>query len=182
MIWSRPELQVLFVCTANICRSPLAEGLLRHRLRNEGLAKSVQVRSAGTAANPGLRSDPRAVEVAAEAGVPLGRIRSQRLTPKLLSRSDYILVMDRGQLEEVSRMSAALIDEHEDMTAAFTGTLALLGSYLPASEGGTNAPDIPDPYFGDVRGFRYVHDIIDRALEGFMEHISSRLESDSRGL
>ena len=180
MIWSRPELRVLFVCTANICRSPLAEGLLRHRLRAGGLGRRLQVRSAGTAAKRGQRPDPRVVEVAAEAGVPLGRIRSRRLTREMLSRSDYVLVMDRGQLGEVREMAAALVAENEDFSGHVAGRLELLGHFLPASVAGANAPDIPDPYFGDPQGFRDVHVMIDRAVDGFMEHIASRLGGESR--
>ena len=48
MFWWRPQLRVLFVCTANVCRSPLAEALLRHRLRSMGLGRRIAVASAGT--------------------------------------------------------------------------------------------------------------------------------------
>lgn len=178
MIWSRPELKVLFVCTANVCRSPLAEGLLRHRLRAVGLAHRVQVRSAGTAAIRGLRPDPRVEEVAAEAGVPLGRIRSRRLTPKMLSSSDYVLVMDRGHLEEIMGLRADSLDEKGGWPGHAAGTLELLGHFLPGGEVGADTPDIPDPYFGDLQGFREVHATIDSAVGGFLEHIGSRLLRD----
>lgn len=176
MIWTRPELRVLFVCTANICRSPLAEGLLRHRLRMDGLAARVQVHSAGTAAMRGLRPDPRVIQMAAEQGVRLGRIRSRRLTTKILSRSDYVLVMDRSQLEEIREM------DWNPPNDAVSGDVMLLGQFLPASEREASVPDVPDPYFGDPQAFRAVHAMIDMALTGFMQLIQSRLANDSRHL
>lgn len=169
MIWFRPELRVLFVCTANVCRSPLAEGLLRHRLRAMGLAGRVQVRSAGLHAGRGQRPDPRVVEMAAEAGVPLGRIRSRMLTPRMIRRSDYVLVMERGHLEGVERICAGL----DTGGGPWPGSITLLGSFLPLRNG--EVEEIPDPYFGDRQSFHDVHEMIDSALTGFLACVGARL-------
>lgn len=169
MIWFRPELRVLFVCTANICRSPLAEGLMRHRLRVMGLAGRVEVRSAGICAGRGQRPDPRVEELAAEAGVSLGRIRSRMLTPKMIQRSDYVLVMERGHLEGVERLCAGL----RAAGNAGPDNIALLGSFLPGRE--EELKDIPDPYFGDLRSFNDVYGLIDSALTGLLATIETHL-------
>ncbi len=170
MFWSRPDLQVLFVCTANICRSPLAEALLRHRLQAMGLAGRVQVSSAGTrVVQGGHRPDARMQALAAEAGVAMGRIRSRVLTPAMIQRSDYSLVMDRTHLKEAGRLC-------EGLDAGSFEPVRLLGSYLPGHGDGANIPDIPDPYFGDMQGFRLVYGQIDVAVSGLLVNIVSRLE------
>lgn len=170
MVWFRPELRVLFVCTANVCRSPLAEGLLRHRLRAIGLAGKVQVRSAGLRAGGGRRPDPRVLDMAAEAGVSLGRIRSRMLTPQMIRRSDYVLVMEQSHLEGVERLCAGL----PGADSALPDKVQLLGSYLSLQDGA--AVDIPDPYFGDLQSFHYVHEMIDSALISFLMSVRTRFE------
>jgi len=106
MFWSRPDVRVLFVCTANICRSPLAEALLRQRLRRMSLAGRVEVRSAGTSAVPARRPDPRVRRLAEEAGVALGRTRSRPLTREMIRRSDLVLVMPGAMLPRRTRRIA----------------------------------------------------------------------------
>lgn len=175
MIWFRPELRVLFVCTANVCRSPLAEGLLRHRLRAMGLAGRVQVRSAGVAASRGQRPDPRMREMAAEAGVSLGRIRSRMLTAGMVRRSDHVLVMERGHLDSVKRLCAALPVAGSSCpdTPDTPDNVQLLGRFLPLTGGVVE--EIPDPYFGDLQSFEAVYERIDSALTGLIACIESQL-------
>lgn len=181
MIRFRPELRVLFVCTANVCRSPLAEGLLRHRLRAMGLAGRVQVRSAGVCVGQrGRRADPRVERMAAEAGVSLARIRSRMLTPRMIRSSDYVLVMEREHLEDVRR----LCPEFPVGGGAFPGAaladttspnVQLLGSFLPFRDEDEHVKDIPDPYFGDLQSVADVHELIDAALTGFLACLEARL-------
>ncbi|MEX1198487.1 MAG: low molecular weight protein-tyrosine-phosphatase [Pseudohongiellaceae bacterium] len=176
MIWSRPEVRVLFVCTANICRSPLAEGLLRHRLRSTELAGRVQVRSAGTCVGQrGCRPDPRVEQLAAEAGVSLRRIRSRMLTLKMIRSNDYVLVMESRHLEDVGRLCIG----HPTGDHACPDNVQLLGRFIPFREAGMM--DIPDPYFGDSQGFDHVYEMIDAALTGFLVHLGSHFDN-SRNL
>lgn len=183
MFLSRPGLRVLFVCTANICRSPLAQALLRYRLRNIGLATRVRVRSAGTSALRAHRPDPRVLQLAAEAGVAVGRIRSRPLTREMIRSSDLVLVMERSQLEAVGRLCTDPGAGSGDSSGVAPGipghesgpeNVRLLGEFLPPAGIG-QIPEIPDPYFSDLQGFREVHDLIDLAVIGLAEHIASRL-------
>lgn len=181
MIWSRPELRVLFVCTANICRSPLAEGLLRHRLQALGLGRRVQVRSAGTqAVARDCRPDPRVEGLAAEVGVSLAGIRAKMLTPKLVRSSDYVLVMERRHQADARRLCAdsnargSIFSRQKLTEEQCSEKIQLLGSFLPSLH--ANVQDIPDPYFGDLQGFRNVHEMIDSAVAGFLSHIGMHFE------
>jgi protein-tyrosine phosphatase len=182
MIWARSDLQVLFVCTANICRSPLAEGLLRHRLRALNLGDRVQVLSAGThASQPGCRPDPRVEELAAEAGFSLAGIRAKMLTPKLIQSSHYVLVMERAHVRDVERLRHSTgknegifmrmgCTNEAGLDNDYVDNIRLLGSFLPPSH--DTVKDIPDPYFGDLKGFYNVHQLIDLAVTGFLRSIN----------
>ena len=96
--------RILFVCTENICRSPMAEGLLTHYLREMGLDGDFDVASAGTSASqPGSRPDPRAQKVAGQAGIDLSRMRATRFTDREFERSDMIVAMDDNNMRELQR-------------------------------------------------------------------------------
>lgn len=177
MNWFRPQLRVLFVCTANVCRSPLAEGLLRHRLRAMGLGGMVQVRSAGSNVGQiGRHPDPRVKKLAAEAGVSLSRIRSRKLTVAMIQRSDYVLVMERRHLEDIEHLYAVhepagkVYPENKSATKKKPVLVHLLGSFHPLQHD-ENGKDIPDPYFGDWQGFCDVYALIDSALTGFLARV-----------
>jgi protein-tyrosine phosphatase len=163
MIFGKPSLRVLFLCTANVCRSPLAEALLRHRLREAGLQRRIAVASAGTrAGQPGRRPDPRVARLCAERGVSLRGIRARAVTPSLLARSDRILVMESTHRDDLAALGVA---------ADTLDRVELLGAYL-ALPGSAAAPaPIPDPYFADPQGFLAVHELIDQAVLGFLDRV-----------
>lgn len=165
MIWWRPELRVLFVCRANVCRSPLAEAMLRQRLRVLGLSRRVQVRSAGTeVGQTGRPPDPRVARLAQEYGFPLGRIRARPITAELVAHSDYVLAMEASHLQALGHIVPAGHSQPD---------LRLLGDYLSPQLG--LEPEIPDPYFSDWPGFVEVFERIDLALEGLVIELSARL-------
>ena len=147
----RRKRQVLFVCTENICRSPLAEGVLRHHLELAGRGGEIRVISAGTrAAQPGVRPDQRAQRVAASAGIQLGRIRAQRVTPKVLVASELVLAMDAANLESLREICPP---EHQHK-------LTRLLDHHP----GADSRDVPDPYFGNIQQFEHVFQLIQQAV------------------
>jgi protein-tyrosine phosphatase len=143
--------RVLLVCTENICRSPMAEGLMRHHLQFAGLARSVRVSSAGTSASqPGARPDQRAQRLAASAGIDLGRIRASRVTQKELMLSDIILAMDRANLRDLIKVCPP--EQHYK--------ISLLLSHVPDK----HLEDVPDPYYGSYQGFEEVFHLLDSAV------------------
>ena len=94
---------ILFVCTGNTCRSPLAEAIARDEVRRRGW-QHVQVASAGVAARPGDGASEFAVSVAARHGVPLDAHRSQPLTPDLVGWADLVLAMGMSHVDGVRRL------------------------------------------------------------------------------
>jgi protein-tyrosine phosphatase len=153
------------VCTENICRSPLAEGLLRHHIQSSGLRGWVKVSSAGTRASmPGRRPDQRAQKVAAAAAVDLGRIRASKVTVHDLERSDYIFAMDRTNVRDLRLLCPP---EHQHK-------ISLLLHHLASSK----MDDVPDPYYGSVEGFKDVFLLIDAAVLG----VVAQLDNHDRSL
>jgi protein-tyrosine-phosphatase len=93
--------QVLIVCTANICRSPMVAGLLTQCLDAAGLGDQVIVRSAGTYAEPGKPAWPPVGELMAQYGVDLQRHRSQPISSEMVEAADLIIVMEEGQRQSI---------------------------------------------------------------------------------
>lgn len=122
---------ILFVCTGNTCRSPLAEGIARHELERRGW-QHVQVASAGVAARPGDGASAHAVRVAARHGVTLDAHRSQPLTPELVAWADLVLPMGSSHVGSVLRMGG------DDKTLT-------LGDF---ASGGDRGYSVRDPFGG----------------------------------
>lgn len=126
-------MNVLFLCTANICRSPVAEFFMRHLLQRLG-ATGITVSSSGTLAAPGYPADPIAARLAAERGVDMGPHKSRPLSPEDLSRADEIVVMERRH--------RGYLREHYPLIAPRVSLLLQAdgrGQDLPDPTGGTNA-------------------------------------------
>jgi protein-tyrosine phosphatase len=153
------KIGVLFVCLGNICRSPLAMGVFRHLVEQEGLTDRFEIDSAGTSSyHTGDGPDSRTVAVAAARGLRLEHAARQILADDL-ERFDYVLVMDDSNHTKVKRLTRA---------SQASAEVRLLRSFDEEAGGET---DVPDPYFGGREGFEDVHDMVERACRSLLDHI-----------
>ena len=150
--------RVLFVCLGNICRSPLAEAVFRHKVRERGVEGDFEIDSAGTSGyHSGAAPDRRSAETARRRGVELAG-QSRQLGAEDLRRFDYVIAMDGENLREIRALEAE---------AGGTARIHRLREWDPARSGA----DVPDPYYGGTGGFDEVHDIVDRSCEALLDHL-----------
>jgi protein-tyrosine phosphatase len=155
---SSSQTAVLFVCLGNICRSPLAEGVFRHLVDQEGLADRFEIDSAGTGAwHVGDPPDARSTLVAEQHGIVLDS-RARQVEPDDFERFDYIIVMDRDNLRTLERMS-----ENNGSEAR----IELLRMYEAERDG----DEVPDPYYGGSSGFEQVYKMVKRSCQGLLRHL-----------
>ena len=148
------------VCRANICRSPMAEGLLLLRAEREGLGKLLVVESAGTHVRlGGQRPDARAQRAVAGRGADISRLRSRQIQGKDFARHDLILGMDDTNRRYLLQACPA---EHSDKVALLLGF---------APEAGLE--EVPDPYFGNYAGFERVLELLEASVTGLLRHVQT---------
>ena len=151
-------LRLLMLCMGNICRSPMAEGALRARLREAGLADEVEVDSAGTGGwHAGDPPDPRAIATAAAHGVDIANLRARKLMPGDFDRFDWILCADRDNLAQAQAQ----------LSSAGRARAVLLREWAGCGEAG----EIPDPYTGGSREFELAWALADAAAMCIVERI-----------
>ena len=152
------KISVLMVCTANICRSPTAHGLMRSLIELNQMNGLIAVDSAGThIIQKGLTPDIRAQQVASQSGIDLSGLRCRKIQRKDFTRYDYILAMDN---ENFRILHGICPEEHRrkiSMIMHFAAESGLI--------------EVPDPYFGNVSGFERVFDMLEVATQGLVEHI-----------
>ncbi len=149
--------RLLVVCLGNICRSPMAEGALRHRLAQAGLDGEVAVDSAGLGAwHAGQPPDPRAIACAARHGVDIAHQRARQLCPADYADFDWLLCADHAVLEDVR--AAMPVD-------ARAKAVLMLGF-----GDGPGAP-VPDPYTGGQADFEHAWALVDGAAAAIVQSL-----------
>ena len=154
-------MRVLFVCLGNICRSPTAEGVLRHKLREAGLADHIEVASAGTGDwHVGKAPDKRSQAAARLRGYDLSAQRAQQVTRADFSAYDLILAMDNSNLRHLKALQPAKGKAELDL-------------FLRRYE--SEIDEVPDPYYDGDQGFEQVLDLIERATDRLVIELKGRL-------
>lgn len=159
------RVQILFVCTGNLCRSPMAEALLRQKLDTE-FHDRVIVISAGTHAMYDLPATFRGQEAAMFYEINLSQFRSQPITPHLLNHSDLILVMEPGHAEIIRQMNP---------TAA--PRTFLLREFARSSDLPPGNLEVMDPISGDQRVYLKVYQELNDEIERILPAIKRVIES-----
>ena len=153
---------VLFVCTANICRSPTAHGVFQQRVQAAGLADRVAISSAGTHQyHVGSPPDPRAVYHAAERGYDLSALRARAVRRDDFTSQDLILALDVDHLDWL-RLHGPTRERHR---------IELLTRYSQR----LRSDGVPDPYGGDAAAFEHVLDLVEDACDGLLAEVQTRL-------
>lgn len=160
---TNPDYRVMTVCLGNICRSPMAEAVLRRRIDEEGLADQVSVESAGTAGwHAGGNADPRARATLSAHGYDLDH-RARQFDREWFEGVDLILAMDQSNHDDLT----ALARRH----GVQSSHVRLMRSFDPDAD----HPEVPDPYYGGDDGFVAVLRMLEAASDGVIAHIRAEL-------
>ncbi len=152
---------LLFVCMGNICRSPTAEGVFRHKLRAAGLEGQVHTDSAGTHDyHVGKAPDQRSLAHALERGVDIGDLRARQVDSFDFEAFDYILAMDEANFDWLHAQAPSIAHPRIQPFLHYAST--------------SNTAWVPDPYFGGEAGFRQVYDLIENAANGLLSEVRQR--------
>lgn len=153
------KIKVLFVCMGNICRSPTADAVFRHHVKEAGVDHMIEVDSAGTHAyHIGDPPDHRAQNTALQRGYKMYDLRARAVQSNDFEEFDYILAMDKENLTLLQQRSP---QQH-------ISKIQLFMQY------GRNADadiEVPDPYFGGSQGFELVLDMVEEASQGLLAHL-----------
>lgn len=149
-------IKVLMVCLGNICRSPLAEGILKSKVNSN----NIFVDSAGTAAyHIGNLPDKRSIEVASKYGIDISNQRARKFDVKDFDTFDFIYVMDESNYQNILMLARDAEDENK------------VQMILNETHLNKNFP-VPDPYYGGNQGFENVYKMLDESCENIANKLS----------
>lgn len=155
---SAVKLRILMVCTGNICRSPTAEAVLRHRLLRHGLADRVELDSAGTQAyHIGKSPDERSIAHAAHRGYDLSTLQARKVTDGDFETFDLILAMDNDNVRDLMERCP------EELQGRIHRFMDFAPEGLPQT--------VPDPYYGGAAGFERVLDLIEVTCDALIARL-----------
>ena len=141
--------RILMVCLGNICRSPLAEGILQSKTNSN----SVFVDSAGTAGfHVGNPSDERSIDIARKYGIDISNQKCRKFVKSDFNQFDYIYVMDHSNYGNIVALAENEIQKQKVK--------------LLLAEGSNTIKEVPDPYYGGIQGFDNIFKLINNACDG----------------
>lgn len=147
-------MRVLMVCLGNICRSPMADGWLRHKAKLHDL--SINVDSAGTANyHVGKQPDDRMRRISTEYGVSIDELRARQFSVADFDNYDIIFAMDQSNEQNILRLAR---NEHDKQKVRL-----LLNELYPNQD-----LEVPDPYYGTDANFKEVIELLDQATNAFL--------------
>ncbi len=154
-------IKILFVCMGNICRSPTAEGVFRHKVKAAGLEDTIDIDSAGTIAyHIGHPPDQRAQKAALKRGIDLSSQRARKVTAKDFEAFDFVIAMDSDNHYELESICPSGLEDKLHMFLKFAQN--------------SSESDVPDPYYGGGNGFETVLDLVEEAAEGLLAHLQEQ--------
>ena len=152
------ELRILVVCLGNICRSPMAHGVLNRKLERAGLGDRVHVDSAGTGDyHVGKGPDTRARMAAGARGYDISQVRARQVEPVDFHLYDLVLAADKANLADLMALAPGQVERNK---------VRLLLAF-----GSQGADEVPDPYEGDWSDFAYALDLIEDTADGLVAAI-----------
>jgi len=144
---------VLMVCLGNICRSPLAEGILRHLAISHNLA--IEVDSCGTANyHVGAKPDTRSIKKAKEYGIDISNLRGRQFQTSDFDMFDLIYVMDQSNYNNIIALTRSEADKQK---------VKLILNEISNSDN-----EVPDPYYGEADGFEHVYQLLNEACQNII--------------
>ncbi len=156
-------IKVLFVCMGNICRSPTAEGVFRHKVEQASLENKISIDSAGTHAyHVGSPPDTRAQNAALKRDIDLSSQCARRVSSDDFSEFDYIVAMDESNKDDLLSICPAGYENRVHLFLDFADS---------------NETEVPDPYYGQGRGFEIVLNLVEDASDGLLRHIDVNSKS-----
>ena len=148
---------ILLVCMGNICRSPSAEAVLRHKANALGL--SLTIDSAGTVgAHAKEKPDHRSIKAGSARGYSFDGIKARKVTLNDFADFDLILAMDEENLAELKQMAPQGTEQKVHLLLDFASEL--------------EERQVPDPYYGGAKGFDYVLDLVEAGSDAVLEKIT----------
>lgn len=148
---------VLFVCMANICRSPSAEAVFKHKIKT--LGKCLTVDSAGTVGGHAReKPDQRAQKAGKSRGYSFDRIRARKVTKQDFENFDILLAMDKQNVKALERMAPRHLHHKIKLFLEYAENFKEL--------------EVPDPYYGGAKGFQLVLDLVEDASDGLITRLN----------
>lgn len=148
---------VIFICMGNICRSPTAEAVFRHKAKAFGL--SLKIDSAGTSGSHARKKpDHRAQMVAIAQGYSFDKMRARKVTVKDFEEFDLILAMDKQNIDYLLQVAPQHLQNKIHLFLNFANNF--------------EDQEVPDPYYGGAKGFKYVLDLVEDASDGLLKELA----------